>query len=70
MGQKEKASQAGALRGFRTVDDTVSDMEGQSVYYHIQPEPLFGSILYEPKENVFYGLVCFNSLAISSPTSG
>ena len=58
------------MRGLWTADDTVSDMEGQSVFYHLKPEPLFGSILYEPKENVIYGLVCFNNLAISFPTSG
>ena len=58
------------MRGLWTADDTVSDMEGQSVFYHLKPEPLFGSILYEPNENLFYGLICFNSLAISFPTSG
>ena len=40
------------MRGLWTADDTVSDMEGQKVYYHIQLEHLFGSLLYEAKENV------------------
>ena len=58
------------MRGLKTVDNTVSDMEGQSVYYHIQPTLFFGSLLEKPKKKVFYGLVLFNKLAISCPTSG
>jgi len=32
------------MRGLLTAGNTVSDMEGLSVYFKIQPEPLFGSL--------------------------